>query len=202
MKSKNVSTPSLALKVNEIKTLMDRKFMSANKLKKLHDIVKTAIEAISEYFDILEDQRVRSHKDSQKDVRKGETSLDEFVITNVKMRVSMSQKDVRKGETSLDEFVITKVKMRVSSQKDVRKGETSLDEFVITKVKMRVSSQKDVRKGETSLDEFVITKVKMRVSSQKDVRKGETSLDEFVITKVKMRVSMSVLMNLSLLKLR
>ena len=43
----------------------------------------------------------------------------------------------------------------------------------------------------------------MRVSmSQKDVRKGEASLDEFVITKVKMRVSMSVLMNLSLLKLR
>ena len=43
----------------------------------------------------------------------------------------------------------------------------------------------------------------MRVSmSQKDVRKGETSLDEFVITKVKMRVSMSVLMNLSLLRLR
>ena len=107
MKSKNVSTPSLALKVNEIKTLMDRKFMSGNKLKKLHDIVKTVIEAISEYFDILEDQRVRSHKHSQKDVRKEETSLDEFVITKVKMRVSMSdsyyKENYNKSRTALNE---------------------------------------------------------------------------------------------------
>ena len=107
MKSKNVSTPSLALKVNEIKTLMDRKFMSANKLKKLHDIVKTVIEAISEYFDILEDQRVRSHKNSQKDVRKEETSLDEFVITKVKMRVPMSdsyyKENYNKIRTALNE---------------------------------------------------------------------------------------------------
>ena len=81
--------------------------MSANKLKKLHDIVKTVIEAISENFDILEDQRVRSHKNSQKDVRKEETSLDEFVITKVKMRVSMSdsyyKENYNKIRTALNE---------------------------------------------------------------------------------------------------
>ena len=59
------------------------------------------------YFDILEDQRVRSRKNSQKDVRKEETSLDEFVITKVKMRVSMSdsyyKENYNKIRTALNE---------------------------------------------------------------------------------------------------
>ena len=59
-KVKNISSLSVASKVNEPKKYLDRTFMTISSMNKLHDIVHSVVEKISEYFDILREQRERT----------------------------------------------------------------------------------------------------------------------------------------------
>ena len=89
--AKNMSTLSIASQVNEMKDYLDRKFINMNCMKKLRDIVKTVVENIMDHFDILEKQRTRTLVHSHQETSSNEAhNLNEFITTNLKMRVSTS----------------------------------------------------------------------------------------------------------------
>ena len=80
-----------ASQVDGMKDYLDRKFMNMNCMKKLCDIVQTVVENIMDYFDILEKQRTRTLVHSHQKTSSNEApNLNEFITTNLKMRVSTS----------------------------------------------------------------------------------------------------------------